>query len=89
MTIRLARPTIVWLLLILATTISFESSLGVFSDHRIATSAILAVAFLKVRAVALEFMELRHAPLIFRIGVEVWAVAVFAAMASVYWLGPN
>jgi len=86
---RLPRAVWIWLLLVVLTLLSFESSLSSFIGVREATTLILLIAMVKVRYVALEFMELRHAPVIFRIGLEVWLVVLFATLTTLYWIGPG
>jgi hypothetical protein len=76
-----------WLLLVLATLISWESARG-DGSLRLATSAVLAIAFLKVRCIGLEFMELRTAPLPLRLIFEAWVAGVCAALLALYWLSP-
>ena len=41
-------------------------------------------AFVKVRFVLLDFMELRHAPRAMRLAVEAWTVVVCSALCSLY-----
>ena len=80
------RITVVWLALIVATGLSWESAhLGTI-DARLLTTAVLVVAFLKVRYIGLEFMELRCAPVALRIIFEAWVAVVCAALLAVYWL---
>ncbi len=57
--------TFVWLVLILATALSWQFGHGFgFGDrYTYATVTIVIIAFIKVRFVFLDFMELRHAPL--------------------------
>jgi hypothetical protein len=86
---RLPRPVWIWLILVIGTLLSFESSLSGVIGERVATTLILLIAMIKVRFVALEFMELRHAPIIFRAGLEIWLVILFATMITLYWLGPG
>jgi len=86
---RLPRPVWIWLILVIGTLLSFESSLSGVIGERVATTLILLIAMIKVRFVALEFMELRHAPIIFRVGLEIWLVILFATMITLYWLGPG
>jgi hypothetical protein len=92
MTVMLAIPfrriTAVWLLLILATLFSWESA-HVGHDHRLSSSIVLVVAFIKVRFVGLEFMELRAAPLPLRLIFEAWVVLACAALLILYWLSPS
>jgi parvulin-like peptidyl-prolyl isomerase len=57
-----ARPTVVWVVLVAATIVSW----AVGSDHGPGSAVavvVLAVAAIKVRFVGLDFMELCNAPL--------------------------
>ena len=81
------RITATWLLLVLATLISWESARGDGSP-RLATSAVLAIAFVKARCIGLEFMELRTAPLPLRLIFEAWVAIVCAGLLALYWLSP-
>ncbi len=81
------RITAVWLLLVLATLFSWESA-QVGQDHRLATSIVLVIAFIKARFVGLEFMELREAPLPLRLIFEAWVILACAALLILYWLSP-
>jgi len=84
-----SRVVLVWLLLVAATVVSLAlgSSHGVEGDAvEAATVAVLAVAFVKVRYVGLEFMELRHAAPPLRIAFEAWIALVGAAVVGTYLL---
>jgi hypothetical protein len=81
------RIAAVWLALLAATLLSWESARGA-ADLRLATSGVLLIAFAKVRYIGLEFMELRTAPLALRLSFEAWLVAVCAALLALYWLSP-
>lgn len=84
------RITLVWFLLVSATALSWEMGHGVgFADVRHASVAIIVVAFVKVRFVILDFMEIRNAPLFMRIVGETWCVVVCTALVSLYWLGTH
>jgi len=48
------------------------------------TLAILVIAFIKIRYVILDFMEIRRAPLPMRIAAEIWVVAVCTATVLLY-----
>lgn len=79
------RFTIVWVLLVAATVVSF----WIGTEHGISSDAgraliILAIAFVKVRYVGLYFMDLRGAPLALRGIFEAYCVAVCLAMMAVY-----
>lgn len=75
------RITVIWLLLVLATAVSWSvthdvGGLGV----RAATGAALVMAFVKVRFVVLDFMELRTSPWPYRLFFEAWIVGIGAAL---------
>ena len=81
------RITIVWLGLLLATGLSWETG-GEFAfggDLRSLGVLVLVIAFIKVRYIMLEFMELRHAPLAMRLFAECWAALVCTAVVIFYW----
>ena len=82
------RITAAWLLLGLATLVSWESARS-DAGLRLATSAVLAIAFVKARCIGLEFMELRTAPLPLRLIFEAWVAVVCAALLALYWLSPG
>lgn len=83
--------TLVWLFLIAATGMSWEfgHGMGFGDNHQAATIAIMIVSFLKVRFVVLDFMEVRHAPVVLRIVFESWIVIVCAAILTFYLTGPR
>lgn len=76
---------VVWGILIAATLLSWY--LGAdhgIHNHRVATTVILLVAFVKVRFVGLYFMELRDAPSRLRTLFEAHCLMVCTAMLTVY-----
>jgi hypothetical protein len=81
------RITAVWLLLVIATLVSWESAQA-GGDHRLTTSAVLFIAFVKVRFIGLDFMELRGAPRPLRTIFELWLLIVCAALLVLYWMSP-
>lgn len=83
------RATAVWLLLVGATGLSWEfgHGFGFGTDFRYGTLAVVIIAFIKLRIVFLEFMELRHAPLRLRLAFEAWTVVVCASVLILYWSG--
>ena len=83
------RITLIWFLLIAATALSWEFGHGLgFGDrYRHATVAVIVIAFIKVRYVFLDFMELRAAPLPLRLMLEAWAIGVGGAIIFLYWPG--
>jgi hypothetical protein len=53
-------------------------------DLREASIVILVIAFIKIRYVMLDFMEIRGAPLPMRIGAEIWVGSVCATLVYLY-----
>jgi Prokaryotic Cytochrome C oxidase subunit IV len=84
------RITLVWFFLIAATALSWEMGHGIgFNDLRYASIAIIVVAFIKVRLVILDFMEIRHAPVVMRIVGELWVALICTTLVLLYWHGAN
>jgi Prokaryotic Cytochrome C oxidase subunit IV len=82
--IRIRRVTLVWLALVAATLISRGLSHGTRPDTRAAGIAVIIIAFIKIRYVILDFMELRTAPLGMRIGAEAWCIVVCSTLVILY-----
>ena len=83
-----ARLVMLWLLLVAATVLSvclFEVS-QVRSSVRFAGCAVIAIAFVKVRYIGLDFMELRQAPRPMRIVFELWLLCIAGALIGMYWV---
>ena len=84
------RVTLVWLILVSATAISWEMGHGAgFEDVRHASIAIIAIAFIKVRYVILDFMEIRHAPIWMRAVGETWCSVICTALITLYLRAPH
>ncbi len=84
----LTRTTLVWLLLVGATALSWAMGHGAgFADSRYAGVAIIVVALIKVRFVILEFMEIRTAPLFMRLTAEIWLLVIGTVLITLYWKG--
>jgi len=83
-----SRVTHVWIGLIAITVFSWSVARaeGVNRAGLVAT-AIMLLAFLKVRLIMLDFMELRHAPPMFRVACELWIVVLCSALLILYWQG--
>jgi hypothetical protein len=81
-----ARSTVVWIVLVVATIVSW----AVGSEHGTGSAiavVVLGVAVFKVRYVGLDFMELRQAPLLLRGMFEVYCVVLWCVLAGMYlWL---
>jgi hypothetical protein len=84
-----SRINVVWLLLVAATLFSWNSARTVEDpgDYGFLTFAVIFVAFVKVRFIGLEFMELRHAPRPLRLLFEIWVVVVCTAVLAAYYWG--
>jgi caa(3)-type oxidase subunit IV len=82
-----ARVAVVWLVLLAATLLSWESAHSA-GEYRLASSVVLLIAFLKARLIGLEFMELRGAPRVLRFIFETWAVLACATLLALYCLSP-
>jgi hypothetical protein len=80
----LNRLSLVWLILVGVTALSWEAGHGALSDLDLARAAVIGVAFFKVRYVILDFMEIRHAPVAMRMVGEIWAVSVCAVLIGLY-----
>lgn len=76
---RLARN---WLLLVVLTLLSVEG-LGRLGGGATLAVAILGIAFIKVRIIVLDFMEVRGAPVALRAILEAWIVAVCAMLLAI------
>lgn len=74
-----------WLVLLAATGATWW--LGeVGADGTDAILAMLALAFIKGRLVILDFMELRGAPLMWRLLLEGWLIVVGGLILLAYWI---
>lgn len=79
------RDTAVWLLLVTATSITgwlAETERGL----RAASIAMLLIASTKIWLIMQNFMELRTAPLAWRLGLGAWLTIVTTIVLSNYWL---
>ena len=74
-----------WLVLLTATGLTWWlGEVGAAGTGAIL--AMLAIAFVKGRLVILDFMELRDAPLMWRLLFEGWLVLVGALILLAYWI---
>lgn len=79
-----SRATIVWFVLAAATVLSVLVGDHSFGIADLASAIVLAIAFVKVRIVGSEFMELRGAPLPMRLVFDVWVIVVCAVLIVLY-----
>ena len=77
-----------WLVLLIATGITWWLG-DVGAAGTGAILAMLAIAFIKGRLVILEFMELRGAPLMWRLLLEGWLILVSGLILLAYWISLN
>ena len=80
-----SRFSLIWLVLVTASLLSWESMAIAGGDARLGRAAILLITFLKVRLVGLEFMELRQAPRVLRAAFEAWVVLIWGALLILFW----
>ncbi|WP_371323147.1 cytochrome C oxidase subunit IV family protein [Dechloromonas sp. ZY10] len=74
-----------WLVLLAATGLTwYLGESGAAGTGAIV--AMLLIAFVKGRLVILDFMELRHAPRLWRILLEGWMLLVGGLILLAYWL---
>ena len=75
----------VWAALIAATVVSWwlGAEHGI-QDVRTASLVVLLVAFMKVLAVGMYFMELRNAPTPLKLLFSGWCLVVYVALAGLY-----
>ena len=81
--------TVVWVVLILATGLSWMLGTDHGLPHHgqtLVSVAILLIAFIKVRFIGLYFMELRDAPTLLRALFETYCVAVCALVVGLFLL---
>ncbi|GAB4008968.1 cytochrome C oxidase subunit IV family protein [Nocardioides ultimimeridianus] len=81
------RQTAVWLVLVLATALTAALGLEERGSAKAVAVVLIAIGVVKLRLVAMHFMEVRRAPLALRLLIELYAAAVFASLAGIYLLG--
>jgi caa(3)-type oxidase subunit IV len=76
-------PLSIWVALVIATAMTFAA--GEFgSPGRLLIASVLLLAVFKGALVILDFMELRHAPALWRRAVVGWLFAVVAGILLAY-----
>ena len=74
-----------WLILMIATGMTwYLGEVGAAGTWAIV--ALLVIAFVKGRLVILDFMELRSAPLMWRVLLEGWLIFVSSLILIAYWI---
>jgi len=85
------RATVIYAVLVLITGISFWLTVGhggasLHQTGPVVWTLVIFLAFLKVRWVLLDFMELRSGPTKPRLLFEVWVTGVAASLILINWL---
>lgn len=78
------RQTTVWMVLVAATVLTAVVGLEQHGGSTAVGLVLLAIAFIKIRLVALHFMEVRDAPLPLRLLVEAYVGVTFVALVVIY-----
>ena len=73
-----------WLLLVVATIVSWKVGIDHAIDYRLSTTLVLVVAFVKVNLVGMNFMELREAILPLRAIFNAFCVVVCVGLVGMY-----
>ncbi|MFB0874456.1 cytochrome C oxidase subunit IV family protein [Sphingobium sp. sgz301303] len=67
------RKAVLWLVLVALTIVSLELFPGIVGGNRqVAAAAVIVIAFIKVRIIGLDYMEIRNAPRLLRALFEAW-----------------
>lgn len=80
------RQTGVWVFLVAATCATAVLGLDQRGGSTVVGMALLAIAFVKIRLVGLDFMEVRSAPRPLRVLMEAYVVVTFLALTGCYLL---
>jgi hypothetical protein len=83
---RIDRQTAVWMLLVAATVLTAVLGLEQHGGSTTVGLVLLAIAFVKIRLVALHFMEVREAPLALRLLVEAYVGGTLVTLVAIYLL---
>lgn len=81
------RLLLVWAGLVVATLVSYLVGHDHSAIGEVGVVVALLIAFLKVRFVGLDFMELKGAPPVLRIAFEAWSVLVAGMVVVLYLIG--
>jgi len=83
------RATLTWIVLLVATAITYwlgESGTAGQAGS-VAVYTMLGLAFIKGRLVVYDFMDLRHAPTLWKLLLLGWLVFVIGMILLAYWMG--
>jgi len=88
-TILRSRISLIWLVLVVATLVSWRIGADDAANPHLGTAVVLIVAFYKARLVGLYFMELRDAPLPLRLFLEGYCLIVCTTLVVMYFTSGN
>lgn len=82
-----SRAALIWLVLIIATSASWWLGVhhigGLENTEGAVGAVVILIAMIKVRLVAINFMEIRHAPTPLRVLVELYCAVVLIALVTI------
>jgi hypothetical protein len=81
------RLVLVWAALVVATLVSYLAGHDHSAIGEVGVVVALLIAFLKVRFVGIDFMELKGAPPALRAAFEAWCVLVAGMVVVLYLIG--
>jgi hypothetical protein len=76
--------TLLWQLLTAATLLSWFVSGHGSADPAITTVAVLIIALVKIRLIIWYFMEIRHAPIVWRRIFDAWVVLTGGVLIALF-----
>jgi len=76
--------TVMFVVLVAATLITWLLGVESATSHAVAGSGATAIGFVKLRLVGIHFMELGNAPVVLRVIFEAYAAVVFLALLALY-----
>lgn len=83
------RSTLTWVVLLVATAITYwlgeSGTAGEIGS--LAVYTMFGLAFIKGRLVVYDFMELRHAPMLWKLLLLGWLGFVLGMILLAYWIG--
>ncbi|WP_159979105.1 MULTISPECIES: cytochrome C oxidase subunit IV family protein [unclassified Novosphingobium] len=74
-----------WAVLVALTLLSFESGLQWLGQAGAGTALVIVIALVKIRTVVLHFMDVREAPWALRAPLEIWVIALGAALPTLWY----
>lgn len=78
------RTLVVWSLMVALTCVTWAIGTGHSLTPTVVTATVLAIAFVKIRFIGSDFMELRTAPLPLAAAYDLYLVIVYVALVTMY-----